>query len=236
MGSVALVTLYTMPNIIFDSTSSLMLSGVLGTYFQNSQLSTGLTDGYYTAVNPLQILTGPNNFYSSGGNIFYTNICSGGVPPFSLKYTDTIRKHDICDSTYPTKYVYTISNDTPALARTLYSTYQLTTPVVNGYYLYDGTVYHTNNGVVDSALACSSLFKIVRSFTGRFNRVRTGACTTGFTITIYFKSGISTPAVGDILYSNASLTFPFGAGFASNGTSVFTTNSSGAVTAISSCP
>jgi hypothetical protein len=241
MNSVILVTLYTIPNKIFDSTSSLMISGTLGKYFLDSQLSEGLTDGYYTAVNTLQILRGPNSFYSSGGNIFYTNICSGGVPPFSLKYTDTIRKHDICDSTYPTKYVYTVGNDTPALTKTLYSGYQLSTPVVNGYYLKNGTVYHTNNGIVDSALSCSVLFPppiSIHSFKGATSSVRSGICNFNrmFAITFYFKDTVNNVNVGDIIYINSACTHSIGAGFATDGGRVYTVNSSGAVTAIGSCP
>ena len=231
MGQVALVTLYTLPHVIYDTTG-LVFPQFTG-YFSDNQLSQLPTDGYYTIVNNLILDTIPKNFYISGGQIFYTGICSGGAPPLSLRYTDTIRLHDICDTAYPTKYVYTTNNDTPALGRTLYGTYQLNTPVANGYYLYNGNIYHTNNGLVDSAMSCQSIMLhtcIGHTMAGVAPHSPCTLVTTN--TTYYFRNASGVLGVGVTLYVDSGTTTPLnnGVSFFTDLNNIYRINSSGVLT------
>jgi len=231
-SSVALVNLYT-----FAPTFS-PYAPQFTEFFSDVQLSQRPTDGYYVYKNSFVPGGFPGNFYVSGGRIFYTGICSGGIPPFSLRYTDSIRKNDICDSAYPTKYVYTVNNDTPSIGKTLYNTYQLTTPVPDGYYLYNKMVYHSKNGVVDSALLCSVLYPpqpTWHSFSGKVQTSVSGICFFSIGFLLWFRSVSSTVSIGDTLYYDPSATSSVGAGYVSDKVKIYTTNSNGVVTAINPC-
>ncbi|MBN9383835.1 MAG: RHS repeat protein [Chitinophagaceae bacterium] len=194
-ASVALVNLYTFANIFSP------YAPPFTEFFGDDQLRSRPSDGYYVYTKTFAIGV-PSNFYVSGGRIFYTGVCSGGVPPFSLKYSDSIKSYNICDSAYPTKYVYTVNNDTPALGRTLYNTFMLNTPVPDGYYLYNKKTYHTKNGLVDSAVTCPVVFLLKYTDSIRKNNI----CDSVYpTKNVYIRNN-DTPAIGRALYNDRSMT------------------------------
>jgi len=212
-ASVALVNLYTFANILSS------YAPPFTEFFADDQLSQRPSDGYYVYTKPFAIGV-PSNFYVSGGRIFYTGVCSGGVPPLSLKYTDSIRRDNICDSSFPTKYVYTINNDTPALGRTLYGTFQLTTPVPNGYYLYNKKIYHAKDGIVDSALVCLVPFSLKYTDTIRKHDI----CDSVYPTKNVYIINNDTPALGRMLYGTFQRTTPVVNGYYLYNGTVYHTN------------
>jgi YD repeat-containing protein len=230
---IQLVSVYALPTFSPSSYISFQVNNL----YANSGLTLPLSDGYYVSTTGLSFYF-PASFYIKNGQIFYANICTSSGP-FSLQFTDNITNHDICDSIYPTQYVYTVNSDTPAIGRSLYSNYQLSTPVSDGYYLYNGSVYHTASGIVDQKSLCSILFPPVPSLhtisLKKGANATTACTTTALFLNMAFLSTSPIATIGDKLYLGYP-TFVAGAGFYSDGTKGYILDSNGIIIQTYPCP
>jgi|GEM_PF-771000 len=228
MAQVQLVSVYAIPSFASNSYVDYQVDQLHSSADGTGQLS----DGYYVSTSGLSFYF-PSSFYILGGQIFYTDVCNpNSHGPMSLRYTDTITNHHLCDSAYATRYVYLPSNDTPSIGRHLYSDYQFSSPVSNGYYLYNASVYHVTNGIIDSSVLCSVLFPPTLAL--RFISLIRGtnfsdACNTGkVPVDLCFWSTSTTPAIGDTLLDTFFHNH-VAAGYYSDGSKGYQTDANGVI-------
>jgi len=226
MAQVQLLNVYGIPS--FGSGS--YVSYQVNQFYANADGTGQLIDGYYVSTTGLSLYF-PSSFYIKNGQIFYTDVCNYHGP-LSLRYTDTIINHHLCDSAYATRYVYILNGDTPAIGRHLYANYQFSAPSANGYYLYNASVYHVTNGIVDSSVLCSVLFPPtpVLQFISLIRGTFVGdACNTGKVRSDYcFWSASPTPAIGDTLL-DTFFKNPVGAGYFSDGSKGYQADANGVI-------
>ena len=226
MAQVQLVNIYAIPSFGLNS----YVNYQVGQLHSNADGTGQLSDGFYMSTTGLSLYF-PSSFYIKNGQIFYTNVCTY-QGPLSLRYTDTITNHHICDSAYATQYVFIVNGDTPAIGRHLYSDYNFSVPMANGYYLYNASVYHVTNGIVDSSVLCSVLFPptAVLQFISLIKGTYVGdACNTGKVRSDFcFWSVSSTPAAGDTLLDTFFHNH-VGAGYYSDGAKGYQTDANGVI-------